>query len=186
MRYSALTMKSLGAAALVTMMFTMSCKTKKATVQTPVKQTEQDTELNNMKRDLPGNQVERTSEGIKFTFDSEILFPTNSSYLNANSSKSIADVVRVINGQGNTRKIIVEGHSDKTGTAEYNLWLSDKRATSVKNYLVSLGVAADRITTAGLGDTRPIAENSTKEGRMKNRRVEITLLKDAAQQQNWR
>jgi len=163
------------------LLFTLSCKTKKVTVQTPVaaqvKETETDTELNSIKNDLPENQVERTNEGIKFTFSNEILFPTNSSYLNENSSKSIAAVAKVIREKGIGREVIVEGHSDKTGTSEYNQWLSEKRAVSVKNQLVKLGIAAGRIKTAGIGDTNPIADNKTKEGRLINRRVEITLLK---------
>ncbi len=153
-----------------------SCKTKKAVVQKSAPRVETDTELNSIKKELPKNQVERTSAGIKFTFSSEILFPTNSSYLNESSSKSIADVAKVIAQKDKSRDILVEGHSDKTGTSEYNLWLSEKRAVSVKNYLVTLGIDGQRIKTAGLGDTKPIADNKTKEGRLVNRRVEITLL----------
>jgi outer membrane protein OmpA-like peptidoglycan-associated protein len=154
---------------------TLSCKTKKAIVQKSAPQVENDAELNSIKKELPKNQVERTNAGIKFTFSSEILFPTNSSYLNENSTKNIADVAKVIAQKDKSRNILVEGHSDKTGTPEYNLWLSEKRAVSVKNYLVTLGIDGNRIKTAGLGDTRPVADNKTKEGRLVNRRVEITL-----------
>ena len=177
MRYSAHMTKKLTIALTLLVMVTLSCKTKKVAVQTPVAQVETDTELNNIKKDLPENQVERTNEGIKFTFSSEILFPTNSSYLNESSSKNIAKVASVIAQQDLNREIFVEGHSDKTGTSEYNQWLSEKRAVSVKNQLVTLGINADRIKTAGVGDTHPIADNKTKEGRLINRRVEITLLK---------
>ena len=164
------------------LLFTVSCKTRKAAVQPPparveTQKTETDNELYSIKKDLPGSQVERTNEGIKFTFSSEILFPTNSSYLNENSSTKLADVVAVILEKANSAKILVEGHSDKTGTPEYNLWLSDKRAVSVKNHMVLLGIDDHKIKTAGLGDTKPIADNKTKEGRLINRRVEITLLK---------
>ncbi|MEJ5961837.1 OmpA family protein [Pedobacter immunditicola] len=179
MRYTANTTKTLSVVLGVLLLFTLSCKTKKVTVQTPVTSQvkDTDTELNGIKKDLPENQVERTNEGIKFTFSNEILFPTNSSYLNENSSKNIAAVARVITEKGDGREILVEGHSDKTGTSEYNQWLSEKRAVSVKNQLVKLGIAADRIKTAGIGDTNPIADNKTKEGRLINRRVEVTLLK---------
>lgn len=157
---------------------TLSCKTKKKVVLAPVP-TEKtaDNELDKYKKDLPGDQIERTDAGIKFTFSSEILFPTNSSILNEAAKKKIAEVSKVINAKESNRKISIEGHSDKTGTANYNQWLSEKRAVSVKTYLVSLGITADRIKTSGLGDTNPIADNKTKEGRLKNRRVEITLLK---------
>jgi len=159
---------------------TLACKTKKKVVDTtpaPVEKPAGDTELDNIKKDLPESQVERTNAGIKFTFSSEILFPTNSSYLNENSKKSIAAVAKVLKQKDARRQILIEGHSDKTGTAKYNQWLSEKRAVSVKNYLISLGINGDRIQTSGLGDTQPIADNKTKEGRLKNRRVEVTLLK---------
>lgn len=157
----------------------ISCKTKKAIVTTPPVQAVQtgDTEIDKIKKDLPEDQVERTDAGIKFTFSSEILFPTNSSYLNEESKKRLADLSKVILGKESNRQLLIEGHSDKTGTAQYNQWLSEKRAVSVKTYLVSMGIDGQRIKTAGLGDTRPIADNKTKEGRLKNRRVEITLLK---------
>ncbi|WP_449438294.1 OmpA family protein [Pedobacter steynii] len=89
----------------------------------------------------------------------------------------MADVAKVLKQKDPNRQILIEGHSDKTGTAKYNQWLSEKRAVSVKNYLVSLGINGNRIQTSGLGDTQPIADNKTKEGRLKNRRVEVTLLK---------
>lgn len=163
-------------AALVTV--TLSCKTKKKVIQTaPATEHTRDTELDNIKRDLPEDQIERTETGIKFTFSSEILFPTNSSILNEQSKKRIADVARIIKEKDSKRKILIEGHSDKTGTAEYNQWLSEKRAVSVKTYLATQGIDAQRITTAGRGDTQPIGDNKTKEGRLKNRRVEITLTK---------
>jgi outer membrane protein OmpA-like peptidoglycan-associated protein len=156
---------------------TFSCKTKKKLVQTPVvKTTGADTELDSIKRNLPKDKVERTDAGIKFTFSSEILFPTNSSYLNQGSKSRIAEVAKVILQKGGSGEILVEGHSDKTGTAEYNLWLSEKRAVSVKTELVNLGINGNRIKTAGLGDTHPVADNKTKEGRLANRRVEVTLL----------
>jgi len=155
-----------------------SCKTKKKIVQAPAaaQTTGVDTELDSIKKNLPEDKVERTDAGIKFTFNSEILFPTNSSYLNQDSKSRIAGVAKVILQKGAGGDILVEGHSDKTGTAEYNLWLSEKRAVSVKAELVNLGINGNRIKTAGLGDTHPVADNKTKEGRLANRRVEVTLL----------
>lgn len=155
-----------------------SCKTKKAAIVKPSTQTstQSDSELNSIKDKVGETQVRQTEQGIMFTFSSEILFPVNSSYLNAESSKSIDDVVKVIAQKKADRQILVEGHSDKTGTAEYNLWLSEKRAVSVKKYMVSLGIDSNRIKASGLGDTKPIADNKTKEGRSENRRVEVTLL----------
>lgn len=156
---------------------TLSCKTKKTIVTPPAPVVEStDKALDKMKKDLPEDQIERTDEGLKFTFSSEVLFPTNSSYLSEAAKKRIAAVANVIKDE-QANNIMVAGHSDKTGTATYNQWLSEKRAVSVKNFLVSQGIPANRIKTAGLGDTKPIGDNKTKEGRLLNRRVEIVLLK---------
>ncbi|EDM35792.1 OmpA/MotB:Rickettsia 17 kDa surface antigen [Pedobacter sp. BAL39] len=158
---------------------TVACKTQKIAKSTtpPATEVAADQELDNLKKNLPDNQIARTNEGIKFTFSSEVLFPTNSSILNEASKKKLAEVAKVISEQKPAPAVLIEGHSDKTGTAPYNQWLSEKRAVSVKTYLVSLGIAASKIRTAGQGDTKPVGDNKTKEGRLQNRRVEITLLK---------
>ncbi len=72
--------------------------------------------------------------------------------------------------------LIATGHTDSTGPAEYNQGLSERRAESVKNYLVNKGVPSDRIYTEGKGETSPVATNSTREGRAENRRVEIEIV----------
>lgn len=123
---------------------------------------------------LPGTQVERVNKGVRVTFDSNILFPTNSSYLTDQAKEDIKGLVDEIKKQGPV-KIVIEGHTDKTGTPEYNKWLSDKRAVSVKNLAVSLGLPAESIQTKGYGDTKPVADNKTPEGRAKNRRVELLI-----------
>jgi len=158
---------------------TVACKTQKIARSTtpPATEVAADQELDNLKKNHPDNQIARTDEGIKFTFSSEVLFPTNSSILNETSKKKLAEVAKVISEQKPAPAILIEGHSDKTGTAQYNQWLSEKRAVSVKTYLVSVGIAASKIKTAGQGDTKPVGDNKTKEGRLQNRRVEITLLK---------
>lgn len=155
-----------------------ACKAKKNVVQSPVivEARGNDNEIDNIKKDFPGT-VERTASGIRFTFSSEILFSTNSSYLNDKSKGQIDDVAKVIQNKYGNSKILVEGHTDKTGTANYNVWLSEKRAASVKTYLVSQGLSAGNIKTEGLGDSRPVSDNKTKEGRYANRRVEVTVLK---------
>ncbi len=70
------------------------------------------------------------------------------------------------------------GHTDNTGDANYNLNLSDKRANAVKEMLIEKGISADRLTSSGEGETNPIANNDTKEGRSHNRRIEATLIKE--------
>jgi OOP family OmpA-OmpF porin len=69
--------------------------------------------------------------------------------------------------------VIATGHTDSVGTDAYNQKLSERRANSVKEYMVSKGVPAAKITTLGKGETQPVATNKTKEGRAKNRRVDI-------------
>jgi len=73
------------------------------------------------------------------------------------------------------KRVALEGHTDSVGTPQYNQGLSERRAASVKDYLTKRGVAANRVSTAGFGLTRPIADNKTAEGRAKNRRVEIKV-----------
>jgi outer membrane protein OmpA-like peptidoglycan-associated protein len=71
----------------------------------------------------------------------------------------------------------IEGHTDSIGTEAYNQGLSERRAAAVKNYLVKQGVPdGSRMTTVGYGESRPIADNKTPEGRFQNRRVEILIL----------
>ena len=71
----------------------------------------------------------------------------------------------------------IAGHTDSRSPAEYNLWLSEKRANAVRNYLIAEGVAADRLVARGYGITRPIATNATAAGRAQYRRVELIRLK---------
>lgn len=73
------------------------------------------------------------------------------------------------------KRVALSGHTDSIGTEKYNQGLSERRAASVKNYLVKKGVDGGRITSQGFGETKPIADNKTKEGRAKNRRVEIKV-----------
>ncbi len=76
-----------------------------------------------------------------------------------------------------TSKFSIEGHTDNSGKADANLKLSEERAAAVKNYLVENGIAADRLTSSGYGQTKPIDSNKTKAGKANNRRVEVKLVK---------
>ena len=118
----------------------------------------------------------QTDAGILVTFASDVLFQTNSSYLSVEAKKELDKFVEMLQ-KDKTSPLVVHGHTDATGTADYNLGLSEKRAVSVKTYLVSKGIQGSRITTKGLGITKPIAPNNTPEGRLKNRRVEIIIGK---------
>ena len=85
------------------------------------------------------------------------------------------EVAQALTEQNPESKMIVEGHTDSQGSAASNQDLSQRRAQSVRDYLVSRGIAADRITAQGVGPTRPIADNASAEGRANNRRVEIII-----------
>ena len=117
----------------------------------------------------------RTDEGIKFTLSSDLLFPTNSSYLTDKAKVELSKLSKLLIND-TSKKVRVDGHTDATGTEEYNQWLSEKRAASVKKFLEDAGVSSSRISTKGLGQGNPVADNKTPEGRQQNRRVEVIIL----------
>ena len=129
--------------------------------------------LKNVKTEF--KDAARTDEGIKFTLSSDVLFPSNSSYLTDAAKLELAKLSKLLK-QDNSKKIRVDGHTDATGEEKYNVWLSEKRAASVKKFLEDAGVSSSRISTKGLGPTKPIADNKTADGRQKNRRVEVIIL----------
>ncbi len=124
---------------------------------------------------LPGAQVERVGEGIRLVLgENSVRFDTNKSTLTAGAKANLDKLVPVFNQYPDTN-IKIYGYTDSTGSAEYNLGLSDQRAASVKAYLGTKGLAAGRFTTSGLGIADPIATNDTPEGRSQNRRVEFAI-----------
>lgn len=102
-----------------------------------------------------------------FDFDKDTLKP---------EGRQVLDQVAAQVDTINLETLIAVGHTDSIGTEEYNQGLSERRAASVKNYLVSKGIPADRIYTEGKGETSPVASNATREGRAQNRRVEIEIV----------
>jgi len=128
-----------------------------------------------MKRDLDGAHVERVGEGIKITFESGLLFPVNSFSVSEKSKTDIADLSRILNKYDDT-EILIEGHTDNTGSEQHNQALSENRANAVANHLKSNGVKAARITAVGYGESQPVADNSTEAGRSENRRVEVAIF----------
>lgn len=129
--------------------------------------------LRNVKREF--SDAIETAEGVKFTLSSDLLFPSNSSYLTDKAKLELNKLTKVLK-QESSKKIRVEGFTDATGTEQYNVWLSDKRAASVKTYLEEAGIASSRISIKGYGPKHPVADNKTPEGRQKNRRVEVIIL----------
>ena len=137
---------------------------------------------------LEDTQVERIGEGILLTFDSGLLFDVGSYQLRAGIRDNLIKLGDILNQYRDTG-IIIEGHTDDRGTEEYNQILSENRAKSVYNQLVRQGIAANRLSVLGFGESAPIADNNTAEGRQQNRRVAIGIfankkLKKAAKQGN--
>lgn len=117
---------------------------------------------------------------VKVTFDSGILFATNKADLNAASKTSLAKFSEVLKGNSDCH-VDIYGHTDSTGNDGINIPLSNNRAQSVKNYLQSCGVSAAQIQKVeGKGSSEPVADNSTKEGKQQNRRVEVYLYASQA------
>ncbi|WP_100845033.1 OmpA family protein [Flavobacterium sp. 5] len=124
---------------------------------------------------LPGADVERVGEGIKLTLnENSVRFDVNKATLTSMAKANLDKLVPVFNSYADTN-IEIFGYTDSTGKADYNLTLSQKRAESVKTYLISKGLAASRFKTSGHGIADPIASNDTKEGQSKNRRVEFAI-----------
>jgi outer membrane protein OmpA-like peptidoglycan-associated protein len=106
-----------------------------------------------------------------------VYFDTGKSTLKPSSNKALNDLAEVLKLK---KKMVIEiqGHTDNMGTEESNLKLSQSRAEAVKKYLVAKGIGADRVTAKGYGQTMPVADNSSEEGRAKNRRTSVKVLKD--------
>jgi len=128
-----------------------------------------------LQRDMANAKVERVGEGIKITFDSGILFDTNSSALRPASQSDVAKLAATLQKYNDTN-VLIEGHTDNTGTDAINQPLSERRAQAVANDLTGKGVDSSRISTKGLGSTDPVADNTTVEGRQANRRVEVAIF----------
>ena len=115
----------------------------------------------------------------KVTISATALFDFDSDVLKDEGKAAIQDLSESINAKGGSVvDVDVVGHTDSTGPEEYNEQLSLRRATSVKNYMVEQGVDAGIIDVSGKGETMPIADNGTREGRAQNRRVEINVGAD--------
>lgn len=134
-----------------------------------------DKQAEEMRRDLAGAKIERVGEGIKITFDSGILFEINKSDLQSEAKTNLGRLAVILNKYEDT-EILIEGHTDWTGSEEHNLRLSMSRSQSVSNYFASQNVRATRFTNMGYGEMQPIADNATASGRQANRRVEVAIF----------
>jgi outer membrane protein OmpA-like peptidoglycan-associated protein len=123
-------------------------------------------------KELADMQAQQTARGIILTLASNFLFDTNSDVLKPGTDEKIGRVAAFMQ-EHQTVQVHIEGHTDSTGGDAYNQALSQRRAQSVVQALVTRGVDASRLTAYGKGKDVPVATNSTAEGRQQNRRVEI-------------
>jgi len=125
-------------------------------------------------------QVETVNNGqaIKVTFDSGILFATNSSTLNQTSKTALTQFSNSLKQNPDT-DVQIFGHTDSSGNDQINIPLSKARAASVQDFLLGQGITYSRMMAEGLGSSQPVADNSTSAGKAQNRRVEIFILPNA-------
>lgn len=128
-----------------------------------------------IQRDLEGATVERIGEGIKITFDSGILFDVGESSLESGAVTNLTKLAAILNKYDDT-EILIEGHTDATGSADYNMTLSRNRASAVAVQLEGAQVVPTRFTIMGYGEGQPVADNTTSAGRASNRRVELAIM----------
>ena len=136
-----------------------------------------DRQAEKIEQEIPGAEVTRVGEGINVVFDesSGVYFDTNKHNINSQSSNTLNKLAGVFKEYPKTN-ILVEGHTDNTGADDYNMTLSKQRAQSVTTYLSGQGISSGRFTTNWYGETQPKYDNSTVEGRAKNRRVELAIV----------
>lgn len=134
-----------------------------------------DQQAEELEEALDDADVVRVGEGIQIVFDSAILFDVDSSTLKEQSRADLEKLAASLMEYQNTDVVIV-GHTDATGSEEYNQTLSEKRAGSAADLLLAQGISVDRITTVGKGELEPIDSNETVAGRQANRRVEVAIF----------
>lgn len=133
-----------------------------------------DRKAQEMEEELEGVTIQRVEEGIAVSFDSGLLFGFDSSTLRPEAKENLDKLATIINRDDDTVLMIV-GHTDSTGDENYNLRLSERRAQSAAEYMISQGLAESRIDIEGRGEYEPIADNSTEAGQQENRRVEVAI-----------
>jgi outer membrane protein OmpA-like peptidoglycan-associated protein len=134
-----------------------------------------DAQAKELKQAIPTAQVERVNEGINVTFESGLMFKINSAEISDSYKKDLSSAAEVFNKYPETN-IVIEGHTDDTGTEEVNMGVSEKRAVAVKDFLLSKGVSGSRLSSHWYGETQPKYPNDSEANRQKNRRVELAVV----------
>ena len=126
-----------------------------------------------------GIDVIREGDNIRLVMPSNITFATNQSYISSGFHATLDDVAKVLTKFDKTL-LSIEGHTDSEGSTDFNQNLSEKRATSVKDYLTQKDIMESRLKVTGFGELNPIVDNSTQKNRSLNRRVEIQIIPSKA------
>jgi outer membrane protein OmpA-like peptidoglycan-associated protein len=132
---------------------------------------------------IQGLQAQKTDRGLVVTISGSVLFTIGKSQLLPNAKKRLTEVASAL--KETKSPLVVVGHTDASGSDETNQRLSEQRANAVRTFLVGQGIEDNRIRAEGMGESQPIADNATPEGRANNRRVEI-VVEGAGQQQPTR
>lgn len=131
-----------------------------------------------LQRQIADLNAKATDRGLVVTLG-DLLFETGRAELKNNSANNLGKLSAFLNKYPD-RTVIIEGHTDSVGAEDYNLGLSQRRADSVKSYLLNQGIAAGRIVATGKGEGFPVAGNESATGRQMNRRVEVIIANTAA------
>lgn len=123
---------------------------------------------------IPGAEVKRVGEGINVTFDSGILFAVDKTTISGTAQTKLNDLAAILNKYPDTY-ILIEGHTDSSGSSSHNKSLSKGRADAVANFIESKSVSNSRVRTKWYGETQPKFENTTADNMAKNRRVEFAI-----------
>ncbi len=134
-----------------------------------------DTPLSTSEAPAPAAAVAVVPSSEKITFEADTFFDFDKSVLKPAGKTKLNDLASKLQGI-DIEVVVATGHTDSVGSDAYNIKLSLRRANAVKAFLVSKGIPADRIFTAGKGEGTPVASNKTRDGRAKNRRVEVEVV----------
>lgn len=133
-----------------------------------------DKQAEEIEKNVPGAKVERVGEGIVVDFNEKILFAYDKSDLTTSAMNNLDKLVKVLKDYPDTN-IEIQGHTDSKGSGDYNMKLSQRRAGEVSSYLRTRGVTGTRLNTKGYGESAPVADNGSDDGRAQNRRVTFLI-----------
>lgn len=140
-----------------------------------------DQQAKELEQNIPGAIVERVGEGIAVTFESGLMFDFDSANLRQEARTNLRNLANTLERNPGTN-LLIAGHTDSVGRADYNQGLSERRARAASNFLVQEGVSPARIRTLGMGESEPKVSNETEQGRQINRRVEVAIFASEAMQ----